>query len=886
MKEEIKSERDGLKKLLLSLSDGILCSSQADFADDMKMLSPVVKCLCDIVLELDRNFFKAKLEREVLDFSDLEQLALKLLVTRSGDTIIASKTAGEIASRFDEVLVDEYQDTNPAQDLIFHAVSRNGTNLFMVGDVKQSIYSFRQARPELFTDMAARCVPFGNNSFPAKIILGRNFRSRKGVTDAVNFTFDTLMSRELGGIEYGENERLIPAATYFERDGADFAINLIDAGEYDGDEDGTEIEARHIAGKIKQLISQGFSVQGENGPRKAKFRDFCILLRSMEGRAQKYARVLEDEGIPVYADIASGYLGAYEVMVVLSLLKIIDNPLQDVPLISVLMSPVFGFTPDDVSLLRVNSKKKSLYLALLEFSKTDSRFDEFLLLIDKLRMLAAVLPSDRLILRIYDETGILNIFDAMPNGEMRHANLRLLLDYARAYESAGWRGLAGFMRFIERVDRQHSDLAPASVISENADVVRIMSIHKSKGLEFPVCFLGGLSKRFNSDDLQKPVIFNPFCGFGSMIRDRNLNCRYTTLSREVVKLEMQKSMLSEELRVLYVAMTRAREKLYAVMTLKNVQTSLRRAVSIMQSGSKVSYYEAMKAQNTAELILAAALVHPSCGELRKIAGVCDVPVKSADDIWEFENIDAQNLIKTKPEKTEITEPLHEADETARLKAEIESKLDYKYPYQKLSGLPSKVSVSELSHKENAEFNAEHVRPSFLEGSRLSPAQKGTALHTFMQYCDLSKITNADGVKSEIERLVNKKFLLPEQGEAVNINKATAFAASAIFKRLHKAKSIWREFRFNIEVPAKEIFEDASNIEEKILLQGMADLVFEEDGGAVIADYKTDRVQSPETLVKSYAAQLESYAKAIEQILEIPVKEKFIYSFYLEKEIKL
>ena len=893
LKEEIKAERDGVKKTLSGLKDGVLCCGEDEFHSDLAKLRPVVACLCDTVRELGRSFFAEKLSRGVLDFSDLEQLALKLLVEKDGGGVKFTQTAREVSLRFDEVLVDEYQDTNPAQDMIFRAVSRDGKNLFMVGDVKQSIYSFRQARPEIFMENAKRCVPYGSGRFPAKIILGRNFRSRAGVTGAVNFVFGRLMSAEFGGVDYGEAERLIPGAPYFEREGADFALHIIDTGDYEGDGDGTELEARHIAREIKTLVSQGFKVQGENGARNVTYRDFCILLRSMSGRAEKYSRALENEGIPVFADIASGYLGAYEVMVMVSFLRILDNPLQDVPLASVLLSPVFGFTPDDVAQIRLKGRANSLYLAMLELSQSgDTRFDDFLRLVDKLRTLAAVLPADRLILRIYDETGLLNIFEAMSNGGMRRANLRLLLDYARAYESAGWRGLAGFIRFIDRVDRQRSDLAPASNISESADVVRIMSIHKSKGLEFPVCFLAGLSKRFNNEDTLGPALFHPSCGFGSIIRDDALNCRFTTLPREVVKLETQKSMLSEEMRVLYVAMTRAKEKLYAVMTLKNPESSLRRAAGIAQGGSaenraaKISPYQAMTAQNPAELILAAALSHPSCGELRRAAN-CDIAVVQADGgDWEVKTVGKSELLPNEPENLPDNTNTLKTEETELIKAEIEKKITCNYPYKELSGLPSKVSVSELSHGGTAPFSAEHVRPSFLDGERLTPAEAGTALHAFMQYCGLDAITDEKDVKAEVERLVNEKFLLPEQGAAVDEKKVAAFSKSPLFARLTSAKRLWREFRFNIEVPAGEIYEDAAGVDTKILMQGMADLVFEEEGGAVLLDYKTDRVAGPGELTEKYRAQLDCYTRAVNEILEIPVKERFIYSFYLGMAIKV
>lgn len=890
LKEEVKAERDDIKKTLSALRDGILCCTDDEFQSDIEKLRPVVACLCDTVRELDRCFFAQKISRGMLDFSDLEQLTLKLLVEKDGDKVRFTKTASEISLRFEEILVDEYQDTNPAQDMIFRAVSRDGKNLFMVGDVKQSIYSFRQARPEIFMERAKRCSPYGNGNFPAKIILGRNFRSRSGVTGAVNFVFSRLMSEKLGGVDYGDAERLIPGAAYFEREGADFALNIIDTDGYDGDEENVELEARHIAREIKRLVSQGFKVQDENGARNATYRDFCILLRSMTGRAEKYSRALEDEGIPVFADIDNGYLGAYEVMVMVSFLRILDNPLQDIPLASMLLSPVFGFTPDDVAQIRLKNKTKNLYLAMLELSQSgDTRFDDFLRLIDKLRTLSAVLPADRLILRIYDETGLLNIFEAMPNGEMRSANLRLLLDYARSYESAGWRGLAGFIRFIDRVDRQRSDLTPANNISENADVVRIMSIHKSKGLEFPVCFIADLSKRFNKEDTQGPVLFHPECGFGSIIRDDNLHCRFTTLPREAVKLETQKSMLSEEMRVLYVAMTRAKEKLYAVMTLKNKESSLRRAAVIAQScgengqnGQKISPYLAMTAQNSAELLLAAALSHPSCALLRKEAGFAFTA--AADDKWEIETISASELLPNEQEDVSNEDSQQDTEKIAQIKAQIEKKITYDYPHKILSKLPSKVSVSELTHAEAPAFNAEHIRPSFLDGERLTPAEAGTALHAFMQYCSFDAISSKESAAAEAERLVSQGFLLPEQGAAIDVDKVVTFAASPLFSRLKEAKKLWREFRFNIEVPACEIYPDAQDTDTKILMQGMADLVFEEDGKAILLDYKTDRVANAGILIENYRTQLDCYTRAVSEILGIPVKERYIYSFHLDTAI--
>lgn len=886
-KKTVKGIRDDAKKDIQSLCEGVMSFSEEQVDDDIRRLRPAAECLCSIVRELDTTFFKEKLRRGMLDFSDLEQLTLKLLVDESGKTPKLTETAAEIATHFDEVLVDEYQDTNPAQDMIFRAVSQNAQNLFMVGDVKQSIYSFRQARPEIFTENAKKCLPYGKG-FPARIILGKNFRSRKGVTDAVNFIFTRLMSQEYGGVDYGETERLIPGADYFETDESGFELHVINGENYETRDAKIDIEARHIAKTIKKMIASGYTVEDKGGPRKATYRDFAILLRSMKGRAESFTGALEAEGIPCYANIDSGYLAAYEVTVMISFLRILDNPLDEVPLLSVLLSPLFGFTPDDVAEVRIFSKKANLYLAMTEFSKSgNTKFDEFLKLTEKLRSLAAVLSTDRLILKIYDETGLMNIFEAMPNGAMRRANLRLLLNYARSYESAGWRGLSGFVRFIDHVTAQKSDLSPASGISENADVVKVMSIHKSKGLEFPVCFLANLSKGYNLQDTHDAALFNPDCGFGSVVRNDDKGFRYTTLPREAVKLQVVKSTYSEELRVLYVAMTRAKEKLIAVMTFDNLARPLANAAAIARDeGAKAATYSEMKAKNPAELILSAALLHPSCGSLRSLCSFDGGFIEESGEPWTVKIIDAQRLIKE--EKTEKAEETAEVspEETQLLKEKIKEKLSYIYPYEHFSDIPANVSVTELSHHETSEFDANTVRPAFLEKEKLTSAEKGTALHAFMQLCSLDEILLPSGVEREIERLVKDKFILPEQGEAVDPQKVRAFAASELFARVRLAKVVYREFKFNIEVPAKELFPQASDSDAPVLLRGMADLVFKDQTGVYIVDYKTDKVGKLSVLRERYSSQLAWYTRAVEKILGEKVRDCYIYSFALGEALKL
>ncbi len=891
LKTEAKAVRDASKKALEKLLGGVLCCTEEEFGRDLAAQRPLVARVTALVRELDARFSREKRAKGLLDFSDLEQLALKLLARREAGGLVFTQVAQALSERFAEVLVDEFQDVSPVQDGIFRAVSDGGRKLFLVGDVKQSIYGFRQARPELFLARRNACAPYGAGRFPAKIILGRNFRSREGVTEAVNFVFGRLMTRELGGVDYGPEEELVPGAAYFPREGPDFALHVLDRG--DGgegeaeDESAAELEARHIAGEIARKMAQGFPVQGENGPRPAEYRDFCILLRSMQGRAEIYLRALEAAGIPAYAQMQNGYLGAYEVNVMLSLLRILDNPLQDIPLLSVLLSPVFGFTPDDAALLRIRSRRGSLYLSLLALSKGgDARFDAFLATLSHLRALAAVLPADRLILRIYDETGFLDVFTAMPGGELREANLRLLLDYARSYEAAGYRGLAGFLRFIDRVSERRSDLSPASAIPESADVVRVMSIHKSKGLEFPVVFLAGCAKRFNNEDAQRTALFHPSCGYGSMALDEALGCRTTTLPREAVKLELTRSMLSEEMRVLYVAMTRAKEFLCAVETPSRLEPTLRSAAAMAAAAGngKVPAFEAMAAQSPGEWLLAAALLHPSGGALRARAGfgLPAAPLEAGQ--WELCVLTADEVPAAAPAPgaQSATAPAGETEEA--LRARLTRQMSGTYPHEGLAAVPSKVSVSELA--EAGIFRAEQVRPAFLAGAELTAAEAGTALHAFLQYAQLSALRTREGAEAELARLESGRFLLPEQARAVEIGRVLHFSQTPLFSRLLRAQRLWREFRFNFELPAEEVFPQARGVREPVLLQGMADLVFLEDGKAVLLDYKTDHVKAPDELAARYRAQLALYARAVREILGCEVAAKYLYSFALGREIEV
>ncbi len=883
LKERVTDARNDAKKIINELKDRLFSMTDGECMDDLKQLHPVVKCLFDIVLRFNAELWDAKVERKILDFGDLEQLTLKLLM----DDQNQSKTplAMEFSKRFEEILVDEYQDTNEVQDTIFKAISKDETNLFMVGDVKQSVYRFRQAMPEIFISKKNSFAYLGQG-YPAKIILSNNFRSRKGVTQMINFLFKQLMTKNLGEMDYTTDEELIPAATYPQREGADAALHIIPTA--DEEESNDIVEARYIGKLIRETIDSGYPVTENGALRPAQYRDITILLRSPSGRSEVYICELSAMGIPVWADIAGGYFSAYEVAVVISLLRVIDNILQDIPLTAVMISPIFGFDYDEMATIRLMDRSVPLFQAVkLCAEQGNTKCSDFLQKIEDFRRISATMTADSLLLRLYEETGFLSAVQAMKEGERRNANLLKLLDYAKKYESACFKGLTGFVGFIDRLIEQDGDLAPATTMAEGGNIVKIMSIHRSKGLEFPICILAGCSKKFNKMDILQAALLHPRLGFGTKLMDTERLRQHTTLPLEAIKLEIVSGMLSEEMRVLYVALTRASEKLIMTLTAENIKSRLTKA-ALFSEGEKLSPFAAMGANGFGDWILACVLRHPNAKSLRDIAGIGEEIVLPTEG--ELEIVFAG---KNDGEKTEIDWLNEEIDwsivgEKSILKTEfpqILKKFEWEYPQKQLSKIHSKVAVAAFTEK-TAIADSIPKRPQFMTGEGLTGAEAGTALHQFMQFSNYQKLATLEEIRLETERLVKNQFITPEEGKAVDATKVLAFFTSPIAQQMRESANIHREFRFNIEIPASQYDPSLATNAEFILVQGVADCVFETEEGLVILDYKTDRITKEEELVKRYSKQIELYAKAVSEILQMPVVKKVIYSFKLGRAIEI
>ena len=879
LKSRVQALRSSAKDAVDEIAELFSCT-QAQCEADIARLRPVVSKLFEVTERFSAVFKGKKREKRALDFSDLEHLALRLLTRESEGGFSYTPAAAEISSQYDEVMVDEYQDTNETQDLLFRAVSHGGKDLFLVGDVKQSIYGFRQAMPQIFLRLRAQFPKYDKSAgrYPACVTLDRNFRSRKGVADAVNFVFRQLMSRQAGELDYTKSEELIPAASYPPDAEPAVELQVVDLSAGGEKADSIRAECEVLAERIQQMTS-GKPCIFENGKmRRAVYRDFCILLRSANRPAHEYVRELTALGVPAWAETAGGFFETYEVAAALSMLQVIDNPMQDIPLLSVLMGPVCGFTPDEMAGIRIASRGGRLYPAVVSAAKAgNARAAAFLKQTEELRTLAATMPSDRLIRAVFRRTGFTDLVQAMPNGELRLANLRLLLEYARKYESSGYNGLSGFLRFLDRMRRNSGDLSAASALSESANVVRVMSIHRSKGLEFPVCILAGCARRFNTES--PPVLLHRELGLGIRLREKN-GILFNTMPRSAVEREIARDGMSEELRVLYVAMTRAKEKLILVTALKNPRRTLEKLASQITGEAKIQPYAVRSAKSISDWLLLCALRHPDGGELRRIAGAEEIVVLPAAEPWSVRVVSPQ----PQDEEQAEAEPVPASAPDEGLLKKIEAALDFRYPFAPLRGVCAKVAASELAARSFSAEYAASSRPAFLSEKGLTPAERGTALHAYLQFADYRAAV--EDPQAELTRLVSQGFLTSAEAQAVDLERVAAFFKSPVARRILASPSVKREFRFAVEIPAGRVEPGLAPpfSEEPVVLQGAADCVFAEEEQLVIVDFKTDRTRDPAALWEHYREQLDLYGLAVAQCTGRRVKQCLLYSFFMDREI--
>lgn len=864
----------------------VFSTPSAEGMDELAQTAAALRGAVRLARRLGERFAAGKARRKLLDFSDLEHETIRLLTDRyTGEPTAAAR---EIAARYAEVLVDEYQDSNELQERIFNALSQEGRNRFLVGDVKQSIYRFRLADPSLFLEKYRTFAPREEaaEGEPRKLLLSENFRSRPEILEAVNDVFRAVMSEETGGLRYGDGEALKPGRPFPETSEPVVELHCLPSGGEDGETDKGRTEARFVAGRIAELLTAGTIDEG-NGPRPVRPEDIVILLRSVGPAAGDYIEALRERNIPCVSDRGESVLDSEPVEVFLAILQMIDNPHRDIPLTAALLSPVFCFTADELAQIRADSRTGDLYGAVR--ASEDGKAEQFRDWLDGLREEARWLPLHTLLRRVYDETGIEGVYGARENGAERRGELRAFFAYASACAADGSATLARFLAQTEEQRQRGSALAPETMAAGGA--VRILSIHKSKGLEFPVVFLAGLSRRFNVEDERRQVLIHPELLAAASALDMERGVRYPTFARRAIAARIRRENLSEEMRVLYVAMTRAQHRLIMTYCARYLFHDL--SAVAMEAGCPVSPDFAGRARNPGWWVLNAALLGEEAVALHEAAGKPRLVVKRRYP-WRV-------CLHDGVEDTEVlTVPVAEAETELPLpdEAELERRLGLGYPHRDASRVPSKLTATALKgralDREALEW-AEPLpprpsrslrQPAFLTGVRpLTPTERGSANHLFLQFARYEACTERDALEGEIRRMVGEEFLTPEQAGAVEREQILRLFTSPLGEKLLHGE-VRREFKFSLLVDA-EIYDSAA-AGEQIMLQGVADCLILEPDGLTVVDFKTDRVAPGGETERAavYHGQLRAYAMAVGRIFGKPVQRCVLFFLKTGAEVEV
>ena len=944
-KERAKAIRD-LAKANFTEVQKLVRTNSKETVSDINAMYTTLKAIQNLVLKFEKEFAKRKREKNIVDFNDIEHLALKILVDDDGNPT-------EIAKKYDfnEIEIDEYQDSNSVQEYILNSVS-NGHNIFMVGDVKQSIYKFRQANPKLFMGKYNEYkLPENNENRDlnqnTKILLYKNFRSRKNILDITNLVFNNIMSKKLGEIEYTEEEALNLGASFDEpsiecetelniietndeickmknnRTALDSESNVNNENSIKNNEnedyeviENAALEARLVAKKIKELNKAG-----------QPYKNMTILLRSPKSVASIYEKELMDEGIPVFSDITTEYLNTIEIDTVMSILKIIDNPLQDIPFVTVLRSEIGGFTDNELIEIRLVDRNVSYYRAFEKAKDSNDirpelkeKINQFANLLKELKKEEKTKPLDELIWDIYNKTGYYHYVGLMPDGTLRQANLKKLFEKAREYEKISLKGLFNFILFMEKVGTSSGSIDSARIIGENDDVVRIMSIHKSKGLEFPIVFLCNANKKFNLKDMNEKIVLDNNLGIGAnYIVD---GIEFPTIAKDAIKIKANKEAISEEMRVLYVALTRAKEKLIIVGTNDNVEKKFQEKVDEINK-----YYKFTKPEKFNPKLVEKYKTYLDWIEL--VYKYNDNPFMKLSIINKSElmaETQSKEQEETRKHKAEIIKEINDHKINKEEYEKINQMLNYTYKYENDVELPTKTSVTALKTLINSikgatkinNFNklneivnlssldeedlglnneerifAEETNnttkrkiPSFAQDKKLSGSKRGTIVHLI-----LSKITNEKNMEEAnnlIEKLVAKNAITEEEKASIDMNIIKNYLNSELYNEILQAKEIHREIPFYLNINSGEIYEKTN---EPILVQGVIDIYYiSKNDELVLVDYKTDYIKEKETgkeeLTQKYKAQLDLYKRALEKALKRKVDKAFIYSTSLNECIKV
>lgn len=929
LQERAKKRREDAKKIVTSIKDSFFIRKPARLLEEIRLMAPIIETLVELTEDFSVRYKIAKIERGLVDFSDLEHYALEILT--EDDTLRPSSIALDFQERFKEVLVDEYQDTNLLQETILQLVksgSEADGNLFMVGDVKQSIYRFRLAEPMLFLN---KYLSFTENptSTGMRIDLNANFRSRQEVLNGTNYVFEQIMGETVGEIDYDDKAALNPGATYSEQSiPIELAVLYTPEGEetepvvqerVSTEDEGnasvldeeemkkSQLEARYIIERIQRLLAEGATVYDTKtkSERPLAYRDIVVLMRSMTWSAD-LVEEFKSAGIPLYAESSKGYFEAIEVMIMLNTLKIVDNPYQDIPLASVLRAPFVGMTENELAKIRLADQKAPFYDALKQFirnegtgltSETADKLQRFLLQFESWRDLSRRGSLADLIWQIYMDTHYYEMVGAMPGGKQRQANLRTLHDRALMYEKTSFRGLFRFLRFIDRMRSRGDDLGVAKAIGEQDDVVRLMTIHSSKGLEFPVVFVAGLGRSFNQMDFNNPYLFDQDFGLAVKAIDPDNRIMYTSLPFLAMKEKKLLESKAEEMRVLYVAMTRAKERLILVGSVKAWEKTRANWIDAQLVGVEERLPEYLRARAKSYL----DWIGPAVARHADFVDFTEQPYtpKPHQSKWLVQAISTDSLQSRAKQlvESEVLNVFETAQDDDMLTL-LQKRFDTPYAFESSTKKRTKTSVSELKRMENLQRQEEPeyftvpkasmtiaTRPQFLQEKQMTAAEIGTAFHAVMQHIPQVGFTSKEDVAMFIHSLVEKQILTIEEGEVVKPDKVLAFFESSIGQTFRQAKQIFREMPFTVSV--KDAEGDAQ------IVQGIVDCLLEDkEGNWILLDYKTDRIRPPfdrepalsKEILSRYSVQLKIYGEAIQSILNIKLSKKILYLVDINTEI--
>ncbi len=913
----VKSVRDEVKKSVDKMKKQYFFDSAQELQRDMLATRENMEVLAKMTSDFTDAFSQKKRSRNLIDFEDMERFALEILTEEQNGEFVPSLVAQELQDKYEEIMIDEYQDSNLVQEAILTSVSRVSKgvhNIFMVGDVKQSIYKFRLSRPELFMEKFHTYSQ--DDSEKQRIDLHKNFRSRREVLDSTNFVFEQIMTEAFGGIAYDDKAALNYGAVY--EDKSENETEVLFFAENDlVKQESIELEARMIAKRIKRLVgSHQVYDKAKDIYRPAEYKDIVILTRTLAGWTDTFAEVLGEEGVPTYTSSKEGYFQTREIKLVLDYLRILDNPYQDIPFTAVLRSMFANVTNEELALVKSDTDEKSIYESINAYMQDGqdahikSKLQVFIKQFASFREKVSYTSIHTLLWKIIDETGYGDYTAALPGGSQREANLEMLLSKAEAFEKTSYKGLFHFVRYMEQLHKYDVDYGEANLSDETVNAVTLMSIHKSKGLEFPIVFVAGLGKQFNTMDAKSSIVAHPELGVGLDAIDAVQRTKIATLLKKAIQRKIVLENAAEEIRILYVAMTRAKEKLILTGTVKNLRDQLLKWVKLeTRSQVQLSYGDLTKANSYLDWILPALFRNKCLADLLEKYEVFTpfinplfsrkVPIQVSSvlmedlEMYTVEEQLHQDISKYILEHWDVDTVYDES-----LRKQIQEQFAYHYPWSEKQKIKQKLSVSELKKRIYDEEMGEEVYkeevvfpllPKFMqEKTGMTGALRGTAYHRLLELLDFTKVYDAESLKQEMGHFVEKGLMEADMAECIDLQDIMMFLDSSVGKRIKAAcenQKFHPEQPFVLGIPASDVYGEVGT-DETLLVQGIIDVYFEEEDGLVVLDYKTDKVSEAKELVEKYHAQLEYYAKALERLTGKRVKEKIIYSITLQKEIEV